>query len=67
MNELELAKMELDNHIKGLEICKEVCRQESGCGHNSFWSENDERTLQLMYRIQSILDRVEPKQEDDLR
>ena len=65
MSELELVKLELDNHIKGLEICKEASRQERGV--SSFWSEGDERALKLMYRIQSILDRIEPKQEDDLK
>ena len=53
MNELELAKMELDNHITGLEISKNACPD--------MWTEDEERALNLMYRIQDILDRVEPK------
>lgn len=56
MNELELAKMELDNHITGLEISKNACPD--------MWTEDEERTLNLMYRIQDILDRVEPKGAD---
>ena len=54
MNDLEQIKLEVDSRITALEIFKNACPD--------IWRENDERTLRLMYRIQNILDRVEPKE-----
>lgn len=50
MDELGLTRLELDNHIGGLEISKAT----------GYWTEDDERTLQLMYRIQDLLRRATP-------
>ena len=53
VDELGITKLELENHIGGLEISKAT----------GYWNDDDERTLQLMYRIKSILDRIQPVEE----
>ena len=55
MNELEYARMMLDNHISGLEISKAA----------GYWNEDDERTLELMRLIRNILRRIKPKNDTD--
>ena len=54
MTELEYCRMMLDNHIGGLKISKSALPET--------WTEDDERTLDLMVRIKAILDRVEEKE-----
>ena len=49
MNELEIIRMELDDHIGALEIAKT----------KGYMTEYEKRLLRLMYRIKYILDRVE--------
>lgn len=51
-NDLGLVQLELDNHIDGLRIQKET-------GPN-WWSEDDEKVLQLMLRIKDILANIQP-------
>lgn len=50
MTQLEYVRLELDNHIGGLEISKSVLPDS--------WTEDDERTLNLMLRIKDILSRI---------
>lgn len=55
MTKLEYCRLELDNHIGGLEISKST----------GYWTEDDERTLNLMLMIKEILSNVEPKEGHD--
>ena len=52
MTELGYCRIMLDNHIAGLKISKAT----------GYWTDDDERTLDLMQRIKAILDRVEVKE-----
>ena len=54
MTELEHCRLMLDNHISGLEISKST----------GYWTEDDERTLDLMRRIKAILDEVEVREDE---
>ena len=54
MDELGFLRIELQNHIDGLEISKMT-----GC-----WSDDDERHLQLDKRIMDLLKRIEVKKND---
>ena len=51
LTELEYCRLMLDNHIAGLEISKST----------GYWSNEEERLLDLMRRIKSILERIEEK------
>ena len=53
LEKLGYARIMLDNHIDGLEISKAT----------GYWSDDDERTLNLMYLIKGILSNI--KEEDD--
>lgn len=48
MTKLEYVRLELDNHIAGLKISKST----------GYWTEDDERILNLMLMIKDILDSV---------
>ena len=50
MTDLEYARIMLDNHIAGMEISKAAGE----------WTEDDERTLELMRLIRNILRRIKP-------
>lgn len=54
MTKLEYCRLELDNHIGGLEISKST----------GYWTEDDERTLNLMLMIKEILSNVEIIKDD---
>jgi len=58
LSELEFARLELDNLIKGREISKEIYKAE-----NYNWSDEDERELNLFKLIKDILSRIEVKHE----
>lgn len=53
MNELELLRIDLNNFIHGHEISKSACKE--------YWSKDDERALQLLYRIRDVLNRIETR------
>ena len=53
MSRLEFAKIELDNHIGGLEISKST----------GFWNEEDERALNLMKLLRDILHSIREVEE----
>ena len=50
MTEFESVRMELTNHIDGLEIAKSAIPE--------LWTLDDEHTLRLMHRIRDILERI---------
>jgi hypothetical protein len=52
MNELELLKCELQNRIDGMTICA------------SFLTDDEKEVLLLLQRCKSVLDRIEPKEEN---
>jgi len=54
MTKLEYCRLELDNHIGGLEISKAA----------GIWTEDDERTLELMLLIKDILSNVREVKDD---
>lgn len=45
--ELGLLRLELDNFIRGQEISKNSCSE--------YWGDDDERALQMFYRIRNVL------------
>jgi len=49
--EISLLRMELNNFIHGHEISKSACLE--------YWSKDDERALQMLYRIRNVLNRAE--------
>lgn len=58
-DEIGMVRLMLDNHIGGLEIHKALADDTRCC------TEDDERTLQLMYRIRDILARIQPVQSEE--
>ena len=58
-DEIGMVRLMLDNHIGGLEIHKALADDTCCC------TEDDERTLQLMYRIRDILARIQPVQSEE--
>jgi len=54
MTKLEYCRLELDNHIGGLEISKAA----------GYWSEDDEQTLELLLMIKDILNSIREVKDD---
>jgi len=53
MSELDITRLELENFIRAYEISK--------VASPDYWGNDDERALQMFYRIRSILERSEVK------